>query len=515
MPKLVSPQVEFSGLVAQIKQVTPEIFADNGTNYLNLLEGRWQETGKPQDFVSPIDGRTLGQLPMLDRATALRAVQAAHREAADWAKVDLDERKRRVQDCLDQLRANVDLIGKLLMWEIGKTYKLGFTDIDRCIDGAQWYVDHIEDMLGKREPLGVVSNIASWNYPFSVLMHAVLVQVLCGNAAVAKTPTDGGFISLSLAFALARRAGLPVTLVSGSGGELSDVLVKDQAIDCLSFVGGRYNGRNIADALASVHKRYMLEMEGVNTYGIWNFSDWNSLGDQLKKGYDYGKQRCTAYVRFVVERRLFPQFLETYQQAIRSLKVGNPTLVDNPDDKLPELAFGPVINRRQAEDLDRLYADALKTGATPFYEGQLDDSLFLPDQDRSAYRAPRGLVNLPRQSELYFKEPFGPIDSVVLVDRVEELVGEMNISNGALVAALASDDVKWAERTGKEVRAFKMGINKLRSRGDREEVFGGLGESWKGAFVGGKLLVEAVTQGSASEPVLGNYEDAILLPETT
>ena len=56
-------------------------------------------------------------------------------------------------------------------------------------------------------------------------------------------------------------------------------------------------------------------------------------------------------------------------------------------------------------------------------------------------------------------------------------------------------------------------MNKLRSRGDREEVFGGLGESWKGAFVGGKLLVEAVTNGPASHPVLGNYADATQLPE--
>ncbi|MBG8554134.1 aldehyde dehydrogenase family protein [Hymenobacter guriensis] len=510
MPKIISPQVEFSFLLQQMKAATPEVFSADG-KFLNLLEGRWQEPGTPREFSSPIDGSPLGPLPMLNRDTVLRGVYAAKKEAADWANVDLDERKRRVQDCLDQLRPQVDLIGKLLMWEIGKTYKLGFTDIDRAIEGVQWYVDNIESMLGSRKPLGLVSNIASWNYPMSVLLHAVLVQALCGNAVIAKTPTDGGFISLSLAFAIARRCGLPVTLVSGPGGELSDALVKNDAIDCLSFVGGRYNGRNIADALAQHQKRYMLEMEGVNTYGIWDYSDWNALGDQLKKGYDYGKQRCTAYVRFVVQRSLFPRFLETYWEAIRSLKVGNPTLVDGPDDKLPDLAFGPVINHHQAEDLDRLYADALKTGATPIFEGQLDDSLFLPGQDRSAYRAPRALVNLPRQSELYFKEPFGPIDSIVLVDRVEELVGEMNISNGALVAAVASDDQKWAERTAREVRAFKVGINKLRSRGDREEVFGGLGESWKGAFVGGKLLVEAVTEGTA--PVLGNYEEATLLPE--
>jgi acyl-CoA reductase-like NAD-dependent aldehyde dehydrogenase len=494
MSKIVAPEVEFSKLLADLKQATPEIFAADG-GYLNLLEGRWQEPGQPKAFHSPIDGSDIGALPMLQHDQALRAVRAAKAEAAAWATTDLDERKRRVQDCLDQLRPHIDLVSKLLMWEIGKTYKLGFNDIDRAVEGVQWYVDNIESMLGDRKPLGLVSNIASWNYPMSVLLHAVLVQALCGNSVIAKSPTDGGFISLSLTFAIARRCGLPVTLVSGPGGELSDVLVKDPAVDCLSFVGGRYNGRNIADALGAQDKRYMLEMEGVNTYGIWNYSQWDTLADQLTKGYDYGKQRCTAYVRWVVERRLFPEFLETYTKAIGSLKIGNPTLVDKAGDKLPDLAVGPVINARQAEDLD------------------LDDSLFLPGQDRSAYRAPRALVGLPRQAELYFKEPFGPIDSVVLVDRVEELVGEMNISNGALVTALGSDDEKWATRTSKELRAFKVGINKLRSRGDREEVFGGLGESWKGAFVGGKLLVEAVTQGDPTHHVLGNYPDAVLLPE--
>ena len=512
MPKIISPQVEFATLLAQVKQAAPEIFTPEG-GFLNLMEGRWQEPGNPRKFHSAVDGTLLGSLPMLDSPTALRAVLAAKQEAPAWAATAHDERRARVQAALEALRPHVELIGKLLMWEIGKTYKMGFTDIDRAVEGVQWYVDNIDQLLGSRTPLGLVSNIASWNYPMSVLLHAVLVQALCGNSVIAKTPTDGGFISLSLAFALVRRAGVPVTLVSGAGGELSDVLVKHAAIDCLSFVGGRKNARNIADALSTTDKRYMLEMEGVNAYGIWDYSDWNTLADQLKKGYDYGKQRCTAYVRFVVERRLFPQFLETYWDAVRNLKVGNPTLVDNADDKLPDLAFGPVINAAQAQDLDRLYQDALKTGATPLLNGRLDDSLFLPGQDRSAYVAPRALVNLPRQSELYFKEPFGPIDSIVLVDRIDELVGEMNISNGALVAAIASDDEALARRTAREIRSFKVGINKLRSRGDREEVFGGLGESWKGAFVGGKLLVEAVTNGPAGQPILGNYPDATLLPE--
>lgn len=508
--KIISPSLNFELLIAQFKSVAPEVFSSTN-NYCNLSEGRWQDNGTPNPFSSAVDGTFLGNLPFLNVEQAATAVNYAKNEQVEWAKTSLDNRKVAVQKALDLLRANDDLIAKLLMWEIGKTYKLAYTDIDRAIDGVQWYVQEIDTLIEDRTPIGLVSNIASWNYPMSVLLHAVLVQVLCGNSAIAKTPTDGGFISLSLAFALCKQAGLPVSLVSGAGSDLSPALVASKAVDCLSFVGGRYNGRNIADALASHNKRYMLEMEGVNAYGIWEFSEWDKLAAQLKSGYDYGKQRCTAYVRFVVQRSLFPKFLDTYLTMVKSLTIGNPTLVNSPDEALPNLSFGPVINKNQVDDLNKLYQNALKTGTTPLYEGVLDDSLFLPNQDKSTYFAPKALVNLTRQSELYFKEPFGPIDSIVLVDRIEELVGEMNISNGALVAAIACDDEALAKKIAREVRAFKVGINKMRSRGDRAEAFGGLGESWKGAFVGGGLLVEAVTNGA--KPIKGNFGETILLPE--
>ena len=50
-----------------------------------------------------------------------------------------------------------------------------------------------------------------------------------------------------------------------------------------------------------------------------------------------------------------------------------------------------------------------------------------------------------------------------------------------------------------------MGVNRPRSRGDRQEVFGGKGASWRGAFVGGALLVHAVTEGPADERLYGNF----------
>jgi acyl-CoA reductase-like NAD-dependent aldehyde dehydrogenase len=314
--------------------------------------------------------------------------------------------------------------------------------------------------------------------------------------------------------AVARRCGLPVSLVSGSGGALSEALVLDDKLDCLAFVGGKTNGRDIAASLTSRSKRYMLEMEGVNAYGVWNFSDWPTLARQMKKGFEYGKQRCTAYVRWVVQRSLFPRFLETYLGVARSLRFGHPLLADAADGAPPTLEFGPLINAAKAEHLAGVVSEAIGLGAVPLYEGELDPSMFLPNQDTSAYFAPVALLNVPRSSRLYHEEPFGPVDTFVVVDRLEELVAEMNVSNGSLVGSIACDEPATAQRIKSELRCFKVGINAVRSRGDNEEVFGGIGQSWKGYFVGGRYLVQAVTRGPVGEPTYGNFTDHTLLPET-
>jgi acyl-CoA reductase-like NAD-dependent aldehyde dehydrogenase len=512
MPKLIAPDVEWSRLLASARAVAPEAFGSDGQP-LNLIGGEWGHPGHRKPFLSPVDGTPLAAYPMIDLDTARHAVRFAAAEFDAWSKTDLDERRARVAACLAQLREHRELIGRLLIWEIGKPYAQAMTDVDRCISGVEWYVENVDGMVAGREPLGLISNIASWNYPLSVLVHALLVQCLAGNPVIAKTPSDGGLMALTVSLALARRAGLPVSLVSGSGGALSEALVRNNDVACLAFVGGKSNGRDIAASLYDREKRYMLEMEGVNAYGIWQFSDWDGLAAQLKKGFDYGKQRCTAYIRFVVQRQLFPQFLEVYLPALKSLRVGNPTLVDEPGQPLPTLDFGPLINAKKVEELRVMYSEAVGAGAVSLYEGRLSEAMVLPSQDVSAYMAPASLLNVPRNCRLHHNEPFGPIDTIVVVDRVEELISEMNISNGSLVSSLACDDEGLARQIAGDLRSFKVGLNGVRSRGDREEVFGGIGASWKGCFVGGRYLVEAVTVGQPGERLYGNFPDYTLLPE--
>jgi len=216
----------------------------------------------------------------------------------------------------------------------------------------------------------------------------------------------------------------------------------------------------------------------------------------------------------VVQRELVDEFLDVYLPVVRSVRFGHPLAVAGASDALPELDFGPLISAAKADELHRKVDEAVRGGAVPLYRGKLSSGSFVDGQDTSAYVAPAALLAPPGRSRLMHAEPFGPVDTIVVVDTTDELLAAMNASNGALVASLACDDQEEAAKLAKDLQAFKVGINKPRSRGDREEAFGGRGASWKGAFVGGDLLVHAVTIGDPGERLFGNFPDYSRYPVT-
>jgi acyl-CoA reductase-like NAD-dependent aldehyde dehydrogenase len=498
----VKPGTTWDEVYARAASAAPEAFEPDRIR--NLVGGEWRRIGSPGEHVNPVDGAPVPGPPRVSHDEALEAVGHAAREHKGWGDVDLDERKTRVSAAVEELAEHRDTLALLLAWEIGKPWRLACADVDRALDGVRWYLGEIDRQLQGRTPLpGPVSNIASWNYPMSVQVHAELVQCLAGNAVVAKTPSQGGFHTLTLAHAVMRRHDLPVTLLSGVGGQLGDVLIRSEEIGCLAFVGGRANGRKAATALADTGKRHFLEQEGLNVWGVWDFSQWDDLAKHVRKGFEYAKQRCTAYPRYAVQRELFPVFLEMYLPVVKSLRFGHPLAVESPDDDLPELDFGPLISATKADDLLEQYAEAIAGGGIPLHRGKVADGRFIDGQDTSAYVAPACVLEPPPSWSLRHAEPFGPLDSIVVVDSEAELLAAMNASNGSLVASVATDDAGFGARVAEELQAFKVGINKPRSRGDREEVFGGKGSSWKGAFVGGDLLVHAVTEGEG--PLYGNF----------
>ncbi|MDA2966590.1 MAG: aldehyde dehydrogenase family protein [Actinomycetota bacterium] len=496
-------------IFGRAREAAPEAFGSD--RLANHMGGEWKFVGETKPHAVSIDGSLIPGPPRVDHDTAVLAVDQAKLQHVAWSQVPLDERQRRVFHAVTLLREHRDTIALLLMWEIGKPWRIACADVDRCVDGVDWYLGEIERQMQGRTPLqGPISNIASWNYPLSVLVHAELVQLLAGNAVIAKTPSQGGFHALTLSHALMARAGLPVTLLSGVGGELSDALISSTQLGALAFVGGRSNGRKAASMLADLRRRHILEQEGLNAWGIWNFSQWSLLAGHVKKGFEYAKQRCTAYPRYVIQRQLLPDFLAMYTEVVASLNFGNPFAVESADDPFQDFDFGPVISQNKATDLQARYDEAIRIGGIPLICGDLRAGKFIDGQDTSAYVAPACVLNPPSNWSLHHSEPFGPLDSIVLVDTESELLAAMNVSNGALVASIATDDPSLAQRLRPDVQSFKFGVNAPRSRGDRAEVFGGRGASWRGAFVGGDLLIDSVTDGD--RPLFGNFPNGSQYP---
>ena len=173
-------------------QVAPEAFDPDRIR--NLIGGEWVRAGVPGEHRNPVDGSEIEGPPRIDHAEAERAVDGAVKQHQAWAGVGLEDRKARVARAVAAMREHRDLLAQLLVWEIGKPWRLACADVDRCLDGVVWYVQEADRQLAGRVPLaGPVSNIASWNYPMSVQVHAELIQVLAGNAVVAKTPSQGNF----------------------------------------------------------------------------------------------------------------------------------------------------------------------------------------------------------------------------------------------------------------------------------------------------------------------------------
>jgi acyl-CoA reductase-like NAD-dependent aldehyde dehydrogenase len=258
--------------------------------------------------------------------------------------------------------------------------------------------------------------------------------------------------------------------------------------------------------------RHAIEIGGVNAHGIWSFSDWSRLRHRLRGEFARAKQDPVAHTRFVVERRLLADFLDVYDGALADLRVGHPLLVVDPDDEPPDIDFGPLVSACAADRLRERQRRAVAAGAVTLRAGTLDPARFLPGQDVSAYVAPVALLGVPPHCDLHHGAPAGPLDTIVVVDRLWELISQMNASQGSLAASIASDDAPLAAQVAAELRAFAVGINRTRSWDDLNEHRGGLGMSWSGAFAGGAGSVRAVTTARPGAHPPGNHPHGVVMP---
>src|ERR671916_3059203 len=196
----------------------------------------------------------------------------------------------------------------------------------------------------RREPVGVVGQIAPWNYPLLMAVWKLAPALAAGNVSVLK-PSEQTPLS-TLRFAQLAAETIPpgvLNVITGDGEPVGAGIVRHPDVRLVSLTGDVATGKEVARAAAETLKRVHLELGGKAPVIVFDDADPAAVAEGIKiAGYWNSGQDCTAASRIVAGPRIYDKLLEELVPAVESLRVGDPAAGD-------DIELGPVISRPQQE----------------------------------------------------------------------------------------------------------------------------------------------------------------------
>ena len=324
--------------------------------YKNYIGGRWVESKSGRTFASSNPAHkaeVLGVMQASNPDDVNAAIEAAHKAFTGWRRTPAPARGEIVLKAGLLLEERKEELARLMTQEMGKVLKEARGDVQEAIDMGKYAAGlgrhpHGETVPSElknkwcmtvRVPLGVVACITPWNFPMAIPSWKILPALMAGNAVVFKPASDTPIIATKLVEIL-EEAGLPggvLNLVTGSGSEVGDPLVKDPRVQAISFTGSTEAGRKIAESAGRNLKRLGLELGGKNCIVVLDDADLPLAVDgALWAAFGTAGQRCTAASRLIVDKKVEKDFTDLLQERAAKMKVG--------DGLLPDTDMGPVIN---------------------------------------------------------------------------------------------------------------------------------------------------------------------------
>ncbi len=362
-------------------------------------------------------------------------VRAAAGAAEQWRRVPLAERVAALEQGLNHFRNHKDTIAAEITGQMGKPITEACNELDGFFERAEHMLAIAADVLApeilppkddlhrriEREPLGVVLDIAAWNYPLLIAVNVVIPALAAGNAVLLKHSARTPLCGRHFEAAFNPLPGVCTNLVLSHGQTIG--LVRDARVDHVSFTGSVDGGRRIHQAAAGRFVDVGLELGGKDPAYVAEDADLAFTVPNVVAGALYNAgQSCCAVERVYVHRSLYKSFLEQAVDALDSFIPGDP--MD------PHTTLGPLADRGALDVFDRQVRQALESGARLLAGGRrLEDSpgnLYLPTL----------LADVDNLAEVMHEESFGPLLSVRAVESDAQALAEMNASRYGLTASV-------------------------------------------------------------------------------
>lgn len=418
------------------------------------------------DIVSPIDGKVAYHFENLAENDALQRLAAAETAQASWRETSIAERVALCLRVLDTYRAQLGPNAETITRMMGKPLGQARGEFE---GGVQERITHLcsiaeaaladtvpEAKAGFRryvrhEPVGVVLDIAAWNYPLLIAVNVIIPSVLAGNAVLVKHASQTALVADQFERAFAD-AGAPAGLVQAFpvAHDVAAAVVATRRIGYVSFTGSVRGGHEVLRSVARDNFINVgLELGGKDPALVLPDADFDATIDSLVDGAFYNAgQSCCGIERIYVDAAIYDRFIEAYAAKVREYRVGNP-LEDG-------VSVGPLVNAKAAAHVRQQVQAALAAGARSLV-GNADFDV--PDFS-ACYLAPQVLTDVDHTMDVMAEETFGPAIGIMKVDSVEQGIALMNDSAYGLTASIWTGDDARGESLARQVEAGTVFVNR-------------------------------------------------------
>ena len=441
-----------------------------------LVDGEWREAvdGEVFDIRTPIDGTVIGRAQRAGKSDVGSAIAAASRARREFRTLPAAERLELCERAATIMEEHLDDFVAVIVADIGKTPEQAKSEAGagkerlelareevRKIFGEFLPGDWIRDTKGKsgivlREPVGTVAAIGPFNYPLFLAASKVIPALVAGNTVVAKAPSDDPLALIFFARVL-EEAGLPrgvLNVVTGSGGEIGDLLAEHDDISMVSFTGSSAVGRRIAKMASP--KPLHLELGGNAAAIVLADADLDlAVSKTVLGAFKNAGQRCDAISRVLVEESVYDAYVDRAVTEAEGYPVGDP--------RAEGVKVGPLVNPAAARAVSRLVGDAVDKGATVLVGGGVQD----------CYHQPTVLADVPAEAEIVWEETFGPVLAVVRVADLDAALDLANRSRYGLDSAVFTSNLDQAWKAAHALECGMVHVNDAPAHGVGHFPFGG------------------------------------------
>lgn len=471
--------------------------------FRNFIAGEWVLGSHEAPNINPSDTRdTIGVYTRASAQQAEMAIAAAAAAQPKWAATTPQQRFDIVDSIGNEILDRQRELGNLLAREEGKTLREAVGEVVRAGQIFKFFAGEALRANGElvastrpdidveitREPIGVVSVIAPWNFPIAIPAWKIAPALAYGNAVVFK-PADAVPASAWALSEIISRSGLPAgtfNLVMARGRDVGDALIANPRVAGVSFTGSDATGRRVAAACVArpgAMAKFQLEMGGKNPLVVLDDADLDVAVDCAVNGAFFSTgQRCTASSRLIVTAAIHDRFLEAVIARLRQVVVG--------DARDPVTVMGPVVDAGQwQQDIDYIEIGRSEGAEVVFGGAALGEVAGKP----GFYLQPTLFAGTHNGMRINREEIFGPVASVIKVADLDEAIAVANDTPFGLSSGVVTNSLKSARQFRKRAQAGMVMVNAPTAGVDLHVPFGGRKGSSYGPREQGRYAAEFFT----------------------